>query len=227
PNDEKEQERLDLVHHIHRLVIDGKLLRAPIGSNPQRVLDVGTGTGIWAIEFGDEYPSAEVTGMDLSPIQPSWVPPNVKFEVDDAESEWPYNAPFDYIHGRSLCGSIGNWPKLYAQALEHLKPGGWIELQEYEMWLHSDDGTLENLATNCVEYQEKLDEASEKFGKKMNIVKTLEGEMRKAGFADVRSDIYKVPLSPWARDKKLKELGRYQQVATLDGLEPYGLALFT
>ncbi len=60
------------------------------------------------------------------------------------------------------------------------------------MWLHSDDGTLENLATNCTEYQEKLDEASEKFGKKMNIVKTLEGKMTKAGFADVRSDIYKV-----------------------------------
>lgn len=67
-----------------------------------------------------------------------------------------------------------------------------MELQEYEMWLHSDDGTLENLATNCVEYQEKLDEASEKFGKKMNIVKTLEGEMKKAGFTEVTSDIYKV-----------------------------------
>lgn len=44
PNDEKEQERLDLVHHIHRLLVDGNLHRAPIGGNPQRVLDIGTGT---------------------------------------------------------------------------------------------------------------------------------------------------------------------------------------
>ena len=124
--------------------------------------------------------------------EPSRVPPNVKFEVDDAESEWPYNAPFDYIHARSLCGAIGDWPKLYGQALQHLKPGGWMECQEYEMGLHSDDGTLESLATNCVEYMAKLDEASEKFGKKMNIVRTLEGKMRDAGFEDVRSDIYKV-----------------------------------
>lgn len=36
-----------------------------------------------------------------------------------------------------------------------------------------------------------------------------------------------MPLSPWAKAKKLKELGKFQQIATLDGLEPYGLALFT
>lgn len=36
---------------------------------PFRVLDLGTGTGIWAIDFGDMYPSAEVLGIDISPIQ--------------------------------------------------------------------------------------------------------------------------------------------------------------
>lgn len=123
------------------------------------------------------------------------MPPNVKFEVDDAESEWPYHAPFDYIHGRSLCGAIGDWDKLYGQALQHLKPGGWMEVQEYEVWFHSDDGTLEKLATNCVEYQERLDEASQKFGKQMNSVQTLEGKMKNAGFDDVRSDVYKVSAS--------------------------------
>ncbi|KAI3528301.1 methyltransferase [Colletotrichum filicis] len=39
-----------------------------------------------ATEMGDFFPNAEVTGIDLSPIQPSWVPPNVKVEVDDVES---------------------------------------------------------------------------------------------------------------------------------------------
>lgn len=27
-----------------------------------RVLDVGTGTGIWAMEFGEEHPESEVRG---------------------------------------------------------------------------------------------------------------------------------------------------------------------
>ena len=52
------------------------------------ILDIGTGTGIWAIDMADLYPSAVVTGTDLSPTQPSWVPPNVRFEVDDFKDEW-------------------------------------------------------------------------------------------------------------------------------------------
>lgn len=29
-------------------------------------------------DFADMHPDAEVIGTDVSPIQPSWVPPNVK-----------------------------------------------------------------------------------------------------------------------------------------------------
>src|SRR5947209_1091117 len=79
PNDEREQDRLDFEHHVFCLVLDGELFRAPITKNPQRVLDMGTGTGFWAMEFADQFPSAVVLGNDLSPIQPSWVPPNCSF----------------------------------------------------------------------------------------------------------------------------------------------------
>jgi hypothetical protein len=50
PNDEQEQDRLDLLHHIFLLVLSGKLYDAPVpASSLKRVLDIGTGTGIWAI----------------------------------------------------------------------------------------------------------------------------------------------------------------------------------
>jgi 2-polyprenyl-3-methyl-5-hydroxy-6-metoxy-1,4-benzoquinol methylase len=71
PNDEQEQDRLDLSHHIYRMLLNGELHRAPI-KNPGRVLDIGTGTGIWAIDFADEHPESDVIGNDLSPIQFSW-----------------------------------------------------------------------------------------------------------------------------------------------------------
>ena len=29
-------------------------------------------------DFADEYPNCEVVGTDLSPIQPTWIPPNLK-----------------------------------------------------------------------------------------------------------------------------------------------------
>jgi ubiquinone/menaquinone biosynthesis C-methylase UbiE len=43
---------MDLLHHIYRLCLKGELHLAPI-KNPQRVLDLGTGTGIWAIQFAE------------------------------------------------------------------------------------------------------------------------------------------------------------------------------
>lgn len=41
-------------------MMDRKLFLAPIGDSPQHVIDLGTGTGIWALDFADQYPSAEV-----------------------------------------------------------------------------------------------------------------------------------------------------------------------
>jgi hypothetical protein len=49
PNDERQNESVDITHHYLTLLLGGKLYLAPIAKNIQRVLDVGTGTGIWAM----------------------------------------------------------------------------------------------------------------------------------------------------------------------------------
>lgn len=64
--------RLDLYHHHELLTLHGNLYVAILPVKPQRILDCGTGTGIWALDIGEVFPSAEVIGVDLSPIQPEW-----------------------------------------------------------------------------------------------------------------------------------------------------------
>lgn len=52
----------------------------------------------WVV--GETFPSAKVTGVDLSPIQPHWIPPNVDFIVDDIEDAWVHANDYDFAHFR-------------------------------------------------------------------------------------------------------------------------------
>ncbi|OJJ44448.1 hypothetical protein ASPZODRAFT_168718 [Penicilliopsis zonata CBS 506.65] len=228
PNDETEQDRQDLVHHIRGLVFRGKLYHAPLKENISRVFDIGTGTGIWAMDFADEFPSATVVGTDLSPIQPSWVPPNVEFFVDDAESEWTFKKEsFDFIRAVDLGGSIADWPKLLKQAYAHLKPGGWIELSDFPMHIYSDNGDPEKQAPAVVNFFKMLREASTRFNRPMDVAEDHINKIKAAGFVDVEEKIYKFPASAWSSDPVLKDAGRYNHEANSMGLDSYGTALFT
>ncbi|KAJ5843058.1 uncharacterized protein N7525_000799 [Penicillium rubens] len=225
PNDEREQDRLDLSHHIYLMLLKGELLKAPV-KDPKRVLDLGTGTGLWAIEYADTNPNSQVIGIDLSAIQPSWVPPNCRFEIDDFEQPWSYSKPFDYIHGRELEGSIRDHDLLFRQALDNLNPNGWLEMASFDVNTYSDDGTHLK-ATNLMISIKHMHESSRMFGKDMTSSPSWKERMVKVGFVNVKEDVYKLPQSPWPKDPKLKELGRYHQLNMLEAMPIYTYALFS
>ena len=94
-------------------------------------------------DFADAHPDTEVIGTDISPIQPQWCPPNLKFEIDDVELDWTFApASFDFVHVRYMLGSIQNWPRLFRQAYAALRPGGYVESHETEPNFLSDDNTV-------------------------------------------------------------------------------------
>ncbi|KAJ5392644.1 hypothetical protein N7509_008134 [Penicillium cosmopolitanum] len=228
PNDEREQDRLDVLHHVFRLVHGGGLCQTEL-EHPQRILDIGTGTGIWAIEVGDQFPGAEVIGVDLSPIQPGWVPPNVRFVIEDMnQSDWSFaEGSFDLIHIRCLAGCLDDWTAFLRRCYDHLRPGGRIEVADCYPHLECDDDTWSNdsyLRTWQTEYHRITGVQ----GRLWDLSTCLKELVSEAGFENVELSEFRVPMGSWAKDPKLKEIGRYFRAQFIDGaVESYSLALFT
>ncbi|KAL1968401.1 hypothetical protein VTN77DRAFT_1930 [Rasamsonia byssochlamydoides] len=177
--------------------------------------------------MADKFTSARVIGNDLSAIQPSWVPPNLEFVVDDFEKEWMHEENyFDFIHARTLVGCVKDWRWLIRQAYTHTKPNGYFEVVEAPVWVFSDDGSLKE-DSPYMQYLKNLKEAGETTGRKVDISSELKPWMQEAGFEDVTEKVYVVPLGPWPKDPKLREIGKWQYIQAQDTIEAYGLRLYT
>ena len=228
PNDEGEQERLDIQYHGMRLSINNKMYHAPLARDPEAILDIGTGTGIWCMDVADAFPAAGVIGVDISPIQPAWVPPNLHFEVFDAEQPWTFaDDRFSLVHTRIMNGfSLRDWPGFYEKAFKTLKPGGWVENQEFDLFVQSDDGTI---PANSVfqRWLRYFQEGLEKGGLTARCFPdVIERQMRHAGFVNTRVLPFKGPIGPWPKDKTLREAGIYNMVAMLEGLHGLSARVF-
>ncbi|RSL39652.1 hypothetical protein CEP51_016787 [Fusarium floridanum] len=133
-------EVMDVIHAAITELFDGELCQAPVMNEAQKVLDVGTGTGIWAIDFAESNPQAKVYGSDISLIQPEWVPFNLRFEIEDFTRSWTWEEDhFDYVHSRNLAGNVPDWPHLFGQAFKCLRPGGYLESHEQSLCFYFRD----------------------------------------------------------------------------------------
>ncbi|KAH7115637.1 S-adenosyl-L-methionine-dependent methyltransferase [Dactylonectria macrodidyma] len=222
-------EILDIKHVAANACPDPKLCRAP-DERRHQVLDVGTGTGIWAIEYAEENPWAAVIGFDICPIQPQWVPPNLTFELDDFNLEWTWKRGiFDYIHARDLTGSIDNWSHFFGEAFKCLKPDGYLETHEQSFRLiHQASGdpvdpTTQSLISALNRWNKVFSDLGKRLDRPFLAVdhRTQMDLMMKAGFTDLKVWRKWMPIGPWAEDLELPatELGWSPHEATMLGME--------
>ncbi|OAA65255.1 methyltransferase domain-containing protein [Niveomyces insectorum RCEF 264] len=225
PNDEQEQNRLDLQHAIAKQMLEGQLGLAPLDAQkPLRVLDIGTGTGLWAIEFAEKYPEADVLGTDLSPIQPEYVPANCRFEIDDADDEWTWQRPFDYVHGRYIVPFLRNVPAVLRQAYAHLAPGGFVELFEGPMLFEAVDGSLAGTALQA--WNDGMLAGVRRLGRDPLAALQLRANLVDAGFVGIAERRYALPINPWPKGSTNKLLGAMEMTNLLEVAHGITAAVF-
>lgn len=94
-----------------------------------------------------------------------------------------------------MAGSIGNWTNLYQQAKDFLRPGGYLEIQEFEVWFYSqtDEGLPKDSA--ILKWQQLIKEASTQFGRPLNYASSFQPHLEEAGFVDLQTQTFKVSAS--------------------------------
>lgn len=101
-----------------------------------------------------------------------------------------------------MCGSIVDWSRLAQQAYDQLKPGGWIEFQEYNLVNYSEDGSIKE-GNNVQRLHELLREACDKINRPITIGADLERIVKDTGFVNGKHQVFQVPLGTWPRERRM------------------------
>ncbi|KAI0723973.1 S-adenosyl-L-methionine-dependent methyltransferase [Cerioporus squamosus] len=220
--DNEEHRRLDLQHQIITLALGSlypapNLVRRALAPRPGKtpaVLDVGTGSGSWAIDMAKQFPHCSVVGVDLAPPRVDGdLPPNCRFEIDDANLGFShYRESFDVIHARSVSAGIRDFPQLLEELAQALRPGGVVllgdgEMQLYDEWqeplAYSEQGSPDHSWVHSI------------FFAGYNAMKTRGGSVF-------------IPIGPWRyadqRELVLAEMLREDCLRYIAGLGPYLLS---
>jgi len=97
-------------------------------------------------------------------------------------------------------------------------------MQELDPRFRCDDGSIAE-DSSLTYFNKVIAEAGEKYNRPIPLYDEHLARCEKAGFVDVKQVLLKSPSNPWPKDKLLKEVGRFQLLAHLEGLEGVSMAL--
>ncbi|KAJ4198718.1 hypothetical protein NW767_008709 [Fusarium falciforme] len=148
-------------------------------------------------------------------------------EIEDCTQTWTFDEnSIDYVHMRYLIGSIKDWPALMKEAFRVCKPGGYVESYEGSPDMESDDDTVPKDSA-MADWGPIFKEAGAKISRPFTILHEdlARKAMEEAGFVDIESRDFKAPVGAWPKDKTMREIGQFAQVALEQDIEGYVLGV--
>ena len=119
-----------------------KFLQETININPQKILDLACGTGLFGIELKKIYPKSQIFGSDISNKSlkiTSGKKIYKKLQIKNFEQLHHYKLTFDLI---SLIGSMTyckNFDKLFANINKNIKEKGFVIFtHRTDLWKQQD-----------------------------------------------------------------------------------------
>jgi SAM-dependent methyltransferase len=195
PRHAAEIDRLDIQHYAFGAVVGANYL-APV-ERPQRVLDVGCGSGQWGFDACEQFSEALVVGIDLVPGKLER-PPRYSFVKANVLEGLPFRRDqFDLVHQRYLWGGVPlkSWPSLVKDLVRVTRPGGWVELTEGPCSAERMGPATERMYSLTRELA-----AARGLDGRGVVIESLDRYLRQAGLESVERREDALPIGPWAGD---------------------------
>ncbi|PVF94109.1 hypothetical protein CPB86DRAFT_876622 [Serendipita vermifera] len=142
PSDEMEWVRLEK-QSVALLIAMGGLYLCPevvesilssSDGQEKHVLDIGCGTGSWAMEMARRFPHASVLGVDIFPPPVYPATHNLHFDICDVNLGMTrFHEQFDVVHARGVGGGIKDIDLSIVEFQKCLKPGGILFIMDGDM----------------------------------------------------------------------------------------------
>ncbi|KAF8587123.1 S-adenosyl-L-methionine-dependent methyltransferase [Ramaria rubella] len=202
-----QKQKLDDLHTVFKEYLDGKLSFAPLEeSKPQSILELGTGTGVWAIQAATQFPDAKVLAVDACPLPIRPIPPNMKFRILDMMNPFPFEPEsFDVIHARFVLMHVPKPESVILRIIKLLKPGGWLLLGDLDFKL-IDESEL-GLGPASKEWVERYYRIMKSKGVHNDTPVYDKTLLASRAFSEVNVKTIHLPVSEKSGDPKLNKLG--------------------
>lgn len=189
-----------------RLIDQHIILRSQMGLHTSmyvpkegdRILDAACGPSPWIADMSEKYPYTDIYGFDSNEDaindarQITAHQENVSLDVLDITKPLPYGTEtFDFIHARFIGGVVPGesyWTQFIAECARLLKPGGIIQLVEFETSLIVDAPDLHEMFDLILEYLWKRNQAFSRYAVAMSPM--MRKLLTQAHFSDIHLQPY-------------------------------------